>query len=1083
MSRLLFLLVAIFWTATGVVLASDVMSQDLRKIDVMLSHDNNSNLGRVFQNLEQQTGLRFYYDKAVGEIPADGLADAGKVNLYELLVTVSNRFNLKITQNKNIIAVAKTRVQQTGRITGRVTSAEGMPLAGVSVRVVEIDRTVSTDQNGNFSINVQPATYTLVASYISYLSQRMENIRVEAGNDTPVNFQLVEETKALEEVVIVGYGSSSIKDISGSIASLTAEKINRGPVTSVGQMLQGRAAGVVITRDGNPNGAPSITIRGTSTLRSGGMNVLYVVDGVPMQEGAVMPAPNDIISVDILKDASAAAIYGSRAANGVILITTRQGQKGEGKYVNVDSWVNVETVAKRYEMMDADEYRRYVQEAGAAIAEGWDHGVNTDWQKEVMRTAVSHNQYVNLGGASGGTKYDASLNFLSQNGLIKTSGVQRINARASVDQSILNDRVSIGFTLNGSIADSDPIYNQGSFLKSMLTFVPTVNATDENGVYMQDPSRRDYNPVAMLNQVNIDSRDEKLFGNLRAKASLVKGLDYNLHLSYQTSRNIYGSYAMKDYLPEYTQNGQAERNTSTMNSLVFENYFSYNTRIDRHNIGAMAGYSWQEDNTGDGFQTTNVNFVSDATGYYNLNLGAPPAGYLVDYGDYAIKTLRMISFYGRVNYNFDQRYILQASLRRDGSSAFGKDSRWGFFPSVSGAWRIISERFMENQSIFDDLKLKAGWGISGNSLGFDPMISRLRYGTSGKFYDAGAFITGIVPVQNENPDLKWEKTSMINLGLDMAFFDSRLTLGVEYYNKLTSDLIWNYSVPLTEYLYGSMTANVGKIRNDGVEAVITATPVSTNTFQWNTTLTMAHNRNKVVSLSNDKFAIDNDIRRGPAGAGQSGGSSLVIREGYPLGTLFTHKFAGFEYEEGSTTVGHSLFYDKDGNITATPTDVTDYHFLGNTQPKLTFGWNHNLSYRNWSLDLMFTGVLGHKVLNATLAGLTYVSRSTHFNQPEYVLESGQPFGDTRSQFMSDRYIEKADHLRLQNASLAYTFRLKPETGVKNISVYANVNNAFVITKYRGIDPEVNMSGIDPGVDNNNFYPMPRAFQIGAKLGF
>lgn len=1000
-------------------------------------------------------------------------------------VLQASPLHAEATKKESTGAIILPPTQQPGRINGRVTNTEGVPLSGASVRVMEIDLTTSTDEEGYFSVDVQPDIYTVEISYISYLIQRKENVQVEANQSTSLNFELEDDAEALEEVVVVGYGRSSSKEISGSIASLSGDEINRGPVTSITQMLQGRAAGVQITRDGNPNGTPSITIRGTSTLRSGGMNVLYVVDGVPIQgtDRTVLPAPNDIISIDILKDASAAAIYGSKAANGVILITTRQGQKGEGKYVNVDSWMNVETVARRYEIMNADEYRRYMQDADAAIVEGWDQGVNTDWQKEAMRRAFTHNQYLNLGGTSGSTKYDASVNFISQNGLIKTSGVQRLNARANVDQSILKDRVSIGLTLNSSIADSDPIYNQGSFLRSMLTFVPTVNATDENGVYMQDPSRRDFNPMAMLDQVNIDSRDEVLFGNLRAKASIIKGLDYNLYLSYQTSRNIYGSYAMKDYLPEFTQNGQAERNASNMNTLVFENYFSYNTQIDRHGIGAMTGYSWQEDNTGDGFQTTNVNFVSDATGYYNMNLGAPPQGYLVNYGNYAIQTLRMISFYGRLNYNFDDRYILQASLRRDGSSAFGSDNRWGFFPSVSGAWRIISERFMKNQSIFDDFKVKVGWGISGNSLGFNPMISRLRYGTSGRFYDAGAFLTGIVPVQNENPNLRWEKTSMINVGMDMAFLNSRLILGVEYYNKLTSDLIWDYAVPLTEYLYGTMTANVGKIRNDGLEATLTATPVRSATFQWNTTLTMAHNRNEVVSLSNDLFAPNNDIRRGPSGAGQSGGSSLVIREGYPLGTLFTHRFAGFEYDEGSTTRGHSLFYDRDGEITATPTDVTDYHLLGNTQPKVTFGWNHNLSYKNWSLDLMFTGVYGHKVLNATLAGLNYVSRATHFNQPQYVLESGQPFGDTRSQFMSDRYIERADHLRLQNAQLAYTFRSTPDATVKNISIYTNVNNAFVITKYRGIDPELNMSGIDPGIDNNNFYPMPRAFQIGAKLGF
>lgn len=1083
MSRLMFLLVMISCTTSGVILASGAMSQDLRKINVTLVEPNNSNLGRIFRQLEQQSEIRFYYNKTVAEIPVHGLANKEDANLYELLNTLSGNFNLKITQNKNIVAVTKIRVQQPGRISGRVTNIKGESLPGASVRVLETNRSVGTNEDGYYTIDLPPAVYTVEVSYVSYLNQQKAAVSVEAGKTVSVNFELREDAKSLDEVVVLGYGSTSNKEISGSIASLSADKINKGPITSIGQMLQGRAAGVMISRDGNPGGTPSITIRGTSTLRPGGMEVLYVVDGVPMQQGAILPAPNDILTIDILKDASAAAIYGSKAANGVILITTRQGTKSEGKYVNVDSYMNIETVAKRYEMMNADEYRKYVQDAGAEIVEGWDQGVNTDWQKEAMQTAFSHNQYLNLGGNSGSTKYDASLNYLSQKGLIKTTGMQRINGRVSVDQSILKDRVSLGFTLSGLISDNNPVYDQEAFLKSMLTFVPTVNATDENGVYMQDPSRRDYNPMAMIDQVNIDSRDEKLFGNLRAKASIIKGLDYNLYLSYQTSRNIYGSYVMKDYLPEYTRNGEAARNTSNMSSLVFENYFSYNTQIDRHSIGAMAGYSWQEDNTGDGFQTTNVNFVSDATSYYNINLGASPAGYLVDYGDYAINTLRMISFYGRLNYNFDQRYILQASLRRDGSSAFGADNQWGFFPSASGAWRIISEPFMKDQSIFDDLKLKAGWGISGNSLGFNPMISRLRYGASGKYYDAGSFNTGIVPVQNENPDLKWEKTSMVNVGLDMAFFNSRLTVGIEYYNKLTSDLIWDYSVPLTEYLYGSMTANVGKIRNDGVELSLNVIPVSSKNFQWSTNLNLSHNRNKVVSLSNDKFALDNDIRRGPAGAGQSGGSSLIIREGYALGTLFTHQFAGFEYGEGSSTVGHSLFYDKDGDITATPMDVTDYHFLGNTQPKLTFGWNHTLNYKNWSLDLMFTGVLGRKVLNATLASLTYVSRATHFNQPEYVLESGQPFGDTRSQFMSDRYIENANYLRLQNAQMAYTFKFKPESGVKRISVYANVNNAFVITKYQGIDPEVNMGGIDPGVDNNNFYPMPRAFQFGAKFGF
>lgn len=955
-------------------------------------------------------------------------------------------------------------------VTGIVVDENSEPLVGVMVIQDGTDNAAVTNAEGEFDISAPPNA-VLKASYIGYVSQ---DFQVDGKNSHSIT--LAADAEVIDDVVVTGYGTASSKDISGSIASLSSDELNHGPATSINQMLQGRAAGVYISNDGDPNGIGSITIRGTSTLREGGMAPLYVVDGVPMQ-GAVTPAPQDIVSIDILKDASAAAIYGSRAANGVILVTTRQGQKGESRYLTVDSYVNIETIANRYEMMSGDEYRKFIADGGATIDAKWDHGVNTDWQKELMHTAVSHNHYLNIGGTAAGTKYDASVNFLSRNGLIKTSSREKITARASVDQNILNDRVSVGMTLNGSVANSASPYAMGTLLHSMLTFVPTVNAKDGNGIFMQDPSRRDYNPQSIIEQVDNDLKEEMLFGSLRAKVDIVEGLDYNLNLSYQTTRNLTDIYVHKDYMPGYTGNGEATRNTTSRNSLVFENYFSYNRQFGKHGLGALLGYSWQEDNSGDGFQTTNENFASDATGYYNMGMAATPSGYLVDYGDYAIKTLRMISFYGRVNYNFDQRYIVQASLRRDGSSAFGVNSRWGFFPSVSGAWRIIGEEFMESQSVFDDLKLKVGWGISGNSQGFDPMISRLRYGKTGSFYYNGNFMAGIAPVQNENPDLKWEKTSMINAGIDMAFFDSRLMLDVEYYNKLTGDLIWNYRVPTTEYLYESMTANVGKIRNHGVEATITATPVKNRNFNWNTTLTLAHNRNKVVSLSNDKFAPDDDILRGPAGAGQSGGSSLVIREGYPLGQFFTHMFAGFNDN------GESLFYDKDGNLTTSPTDVVDYHLLGNTQPKLNFGWSHNLTYKNWSLDLMFTGVLGHEVLNATLASLNYVSRATDFNQPKFVLESGQPFGDIRAQFMSDRYIERADYLRLQDASLAYDFKFKPRAGVRGLTVYLNVNNAFVITKYRGIDPEVDMGGIDPGIDDDNFYPMPRSFQIGARLNF
>lgn len=985
-------------------------------------------------------------------------------------------FTYKMLSENSFVIVKINKVnssQSTNKkevkVEGIVLDRKGDAIVGATIAIKGQATGTTTDIDGKFTLDAGFDS-KLVISLLGYISQE-----VSIGTDShSIKVILNEDEKLLNEVVVVGYGKTSSKDISSSITSLSEKDFNKGPVTSIAQMLQGKAAGVFISKDGDPNSAGSLVIRGTSTLRTEGQAPLYVVDGIP---NAGIVSPQDIVSIDILKDASASAIYGSRAANGVILITTRQGKGGEGKYTTVDSYLNIETVSKRYEMMSGDQYRKYLTDNGSATEPGWDDGVSTDWQKEIMRTGISQNYYLNTGGISGKTRYDASVNFSSQEGIIKTTGQKKAVVRASVDQSVLNDRISFGVTVNGTIANHDLLISPSNVYRSMLTFVPTVNATDENGNYKEDIARRDLNPVALINQTEKATKDEILFGSFRAKAQILEGLDYNLMLSYQNSRVTNSSYVDKASQAASGKNGVAQRNTYLDNSLIIENYLSYNKQLGKHQLGAMAGYSWQEDNTDDGFQTSNINFISDATGYYNIGLGSTPAGYNVDYGTATMRTLRMISFYGRLNYNYDQRYILQASLRRDGSSAFGENNRWGLFPSVSGAWRIISEDFMKNQTLFNDLKLKIGYGISGNSLGFDPLISKLRYGNVGKFYYQGKYINSIGPVQNENNDLKWEKTGMVNIGLDMAFWNSRLRFGVEYYDKRTSDLIWNYKVPATEYLYETLTTNVGKVRNNGIEVTISAIPVSTPSFSWNTTLTLAHNKNEVTSLSNDKFKLDYVLTGTDAiGAGQSGGSAQIIKEGEPLGTFYTLRFMGFNDK------GESLFLDKNGKTTESPSAPDDYYAVGNSQPKLNFGWSNNFTYKNFTLDMMFSGVLGHKVLNATLAKLNYTSRVSHYNMPKYVLESGQPFNDIRSHFISDRFIEKADFLRLQSATLSYLYNLNG-TSLKSLVFYVNVNNAFVLTKYKGIDPEVNMGGIEPGIDNNNLYPKTRAYQIGVKVNF
>jgi iron complex outermembrane receptor protein len=1079
------LLLLVVWMQTGwSVNVSAALSGSRQAVEVsgISIHVKDATLDRVFSIIKEQTGYVFSYSKAIQEDTKRFTLDYDKIALEDVLRIISAEGNYQYRQvGKNISfkKLPENPNEESGvpargdrKIEGRVTDAKtGEPLTGATIAIKELDgKGTVTDTNGKFALVLPEGRRTLVVSFIGY---QPKELKITSASELDIRLSPNEEN--LNEVVVVGYGKKSSSDITSSITSLSAEDFNKGPATNINYLLQGKAAGVLITSDGDPSNSGSIIIRGTSTLRADGQSPLYVIDGIP-SVGVV--APQDIVSINILKDASAAAIYGSRAANGVILITTRQGQQKEKSYVNFNAYTNIESVANRYEMMTADEYRNYLTSNGTAIDEGWDDGVSKDWQKEIMRTAVSRNYYLNLGGTGNGTTYDASINYLDQEGIIKTTNLKKLIARANVDRTILNNHLTLGMTANLTIASHDLLDFPFYTYRGMLTFLPTVNATDEDGVYKQDLDNKDPNPIAMINQTTLDQRDETIMASFRAAYNdlLLKGLDYHLTLSYSNDRIGRDSYISKEAEFNPGVNGEASRNTYLDNSLIFENYLSFNRKFGKHDFGGILGYSWQEDKNNNGFQSTNINFVSDATGYNNLGLGSSADGYKVDYGDEKMTSLRMISFYTRFNYSYGQRYILQASLRRDGSSAFGENNRWGLFPSVSGAWRIIGEKFMAGQNVFNNLKLRVGYGISGNSIGFDPLISRLRYGITGVAYYQGNSINAIGPVANANNDLKWEKTAMLNVGLDMAFFDSRLEVSAEYYNKLTSDLIWDYEVSSTQYLYSSLTANVGKMRNKGVELNISAVPVHKANFTWSTSLLLSHNKNVIESLSDDRFKMDYALTASDAiGAGQSGGSAQIIKEGYALGTFYTLRFAGFDEN------GQSLFYDADGNKTDSPIAPDDYFTAGDAQPKLQFSWSNGITYKKFSLDLMFSGVLGHDVLNATLAGLNYTSRASDYNMPKYVLDSNQPFNDTRSHFVSDRYIEKADYVRLQNLMLSYNFNLAEKSQVKNLNLYFSTNNLFTITGYKGIDPEVNMGGNEPGIDYNNLYPKTKSFQLGVKI--
>jgi iron complex outermembrane receptor protein len=969
-----------------------------------------------------------------------------------------------------LFAVPALAFQQQDRtIKGKVTDDNKAPLPSVSITLRGSNKSVMTDEAGNFEITIPAGKAVLQFSAVSYVTKE-----VSVGSQSTINAVLSLQSKQLNDVVVVGYGKTSKRNITGSITSISNENFNQVVTGSPAQLLQGKVSGLNIARSGDPNKTPSVILRGPSTLRENANEPFYVIDGVP---GASLElvAPTDIVSIDVLKDASSTAIYGARAANGVIMITTRRAKQGQTT-LSYNPYVAIETVSNKIDMLTGDELRDYLGKNGQSLISQYnDPGANTDWQKEVMRTGVSHNHNVAISGAQGNTVFGASINYFDNQGIVKTTQLKRVIARGNIESKFFNDRLRLAFSATNSTAKHHDV-DQGALFSNMLTYMPTVNVYRPDGTFTEDFSRGGYlNPVGIIKNNIFDNREENTLLNGLAEVKILKGLQYTLSISGQKQRVDSNFYNNVNSGQAVGANGRAHRGSYENSRQVIESYFNYDKSFGDHNFKLLAGYSWQQDHTGDGFGANTQYYTNDLLNFNNLAVSNGVVTGTIKFDNNIISTLRLISYYARLNYAFRDKYLFQASLRKDGSSAFGKNNRWGYFPTVSAGWRITEESFMDNQKIFDDLKLRAGYGVSGNSLGFDAFTAITRYDASGRFYYNGLYLNGLLPVTNENPDLKWESTAMTNIGLDFALLKNRITGSIDYYIKNTSDLIFGYPVPNSVYFTSTMTANVGKIKNTGVEVTVTATPVQTKAFHWTTSLNASHNKNEVVSLSNGKFqALAYFPLAYLGGKGQSGNWSQELIEGQPLGT-----FSLWHYM-GKNDAGTSTFLTADGKTIASQPLTTDLFIAGNAQPKLLFGWNNTFTYRNFDLNFFLRGVTGNKILNNTLAQLNSPADSKNNNVPKFTL--GEAFTDAFAYLTSDRYLEDGSYIRMDNATLGYSLKTKIKA-ISKLRVYVSGNNLFTITGYRGIDPEINIGGLTPGIDSKNFYPKTRSIIIGANLVF
>ena len=959
-------------------------------------------------------------------------------------------------------------------VSGTVKDANGEPLIGVSVLEVGTQNGAVTDMYGNYKLNVKPGA-KLKISYIGFTPQT-----VKAGSNSQIVLQ--EDNTALNEVVVVGYGTMRRKDVTSSITTVKAEDLNQGVFTDPGQMLQGKVPGLVVSSTADPNGSPTITLRGASTLRTGAMSPYYVVDGIPGVDISIV-SPEDIESIDVLRDATATAIYGSKAANGVIIITTKKGAE-EKTNVSYNGYVAFDNILKKYDVCTADDLRQYAKDNNITLKDG---GANTDWQDEVLRTGISHNHNVNISGGNGSTNYMISADLRKREGVIKMTGFDRFNVRSLVSTKTLKDHltVSIGANMMYGKHFGVPSGNEGaSVLDAMNYYSPTNAIKNADGTWTVGSGSKNYNPLALMEENKSETvwKRNQFVG--KTALELWKGFVWSVNYSWSNYQSTYSAYNTRNSQLEGigNKNGQATRNTYFGREQTFETYLNYDFKVGKSKWGLMGGYSWEEKKNNDGFGLSVEGYYNDDLGWYNMSYAQTILGVQNSVQSGYLEKVRNISFYGRANYSFDSRYMLQATIRRDGSSVFGKNNRWGTFPSVSAAWNITEEKFMQNQHIFDNLKLRAGYGISGNAMGFDVYSSYNTYGASGTFVYDGKTYRTYGATKNANPDLKWESTGMLNIGLDFAFLKGRLNGTVEVYHKKTKDLIWSYPVSTTQYIYGWIDANVGEMTNKGIEFTLNAVPVRTKNFMWSTTLNLSHNKNTVDKMQNETFHTTNLTQGDPMVAGVSAdGWTQRIMEGEPIGTFYTYQYAGI-------VNGRSEYYvlDENGNRTGETTNnpsLKDRSITGCAQPKLNAGWNNTLTYKNWSLNAFIIGVFGNDVYNSARAHYTSAQM---FSDGKNVLKEflNNPASDASGSLPSDRFIEKGSYVRLQTLSLSYTFRNCFNDWIQDLTLYGTANNLFTITNYKGLDPEVNMGGIDPGIDYRwSRYPHTRTFMVGVKINF
>lgn len=1063
---------------------------------------NNVKLDKILNEIENQTDYLFIYNNQVdiNKITSVKVKNEAVAQVLDRILSGTG-INYELEGTHIILtteAIKDLHAQQQAKtVTGTVTDVSGEPIIGANIRIKGTTTGTITDIDGNFSIKAEPQS-VIEVSYIGYLTQE-----TVINNQKSIRFLLKEDTKTLDEVVVIGYGVQKKADLTGSVANINTEKLNTQSNANIGQALQGKIAGVdIVSQGGAPGSGTRIMVRGIGTLNNA--SPLYIVDGMYMNSIDHIN-PNDIASIDVLKDASSAAIYGSRAANGVIIVTTKEGSNTEGKPI-IDLSVNlgISTASKFLDMLDAKGWAEVTTIARQAIgkpaldmATDLANKPDNDWQDIMFRPALMQNYNLSVKGGGKYSTYYTGLGYFNQDGIVKGTNYQRYNIQSKNDYK--RGIFSAGTNLIISFSHDKPLHQElrGGMIGTILQSVPTLEKYDDTREGGYGGTYGDVvnipHPLAIIDDNIMDRYNEnvKIFANLYAQIELFKGLKYKLNLTPDFSFERYKNYLNKydfglatNSITQLTERQRRRRNILVENLLTFDRTFG------EHKISALAGYTYQDSRFrhiqayGEGLPQGLEEI--DAATTNRSNEGNSWRSVLT-------------SILGRVFYSYQNKYLFTATIRRDGSSKFGKNNRYGYFPSFSLGWNVAEEKFMENVHWLDQLKLRGGYGVLGNQ-----EIDNYQYSstiTTGINYPDGngGLLQGAFPKNFANPDIKWEETAMTNVGIDFMAFNNRLSLTADYYVKNTKDILLTVPIPISSGGANDPIRNAGKIRNNGFEFNLGWMDQPNPDISYGINLIGSFNKNKVIAMGSESGSIK-------GGSTNQNITTSETKAGYPIGGYWLISTAGYFNSQEEVDA-----YAKDGKKiqpAAEPGDIkfvdanndgvindNDRVFQGSPFPDFTFALNGNMRYKNFDLSIGLQGVLGNKIYNATRQTLEDVTKGSNFlascldywtpenkNASHPRLTWDDPNRNTRAE--SDRYLENGSYLRLRSVQLGYTF---PQTwfkgAIQHARVYINAENLFTITSYSGYSPDVNADNANYRGFDNFIYPTNRTFMLGLNVTF